>query len=193
MAAFRFLFEPIRIGDMEIPNRICHVPTDISSSHVNGEVSSRDIYHHETIARGGTGLIVVGATSPNHLTNRSTVTNLVADDDTYIPGLARLAAAMHRYGAKCAAQLQHRRPAGVPSPRRQAGVQRRGGEPAVVPEPRNRLRERGREGEDGACPDHRRGHSKSWRSFARRRGASCRPVSMRWSCTRPTGTSSPSS
>ena len=53
MAAFRFLFEPIRIGDMEIPNRICHVPTDISSSHVNGEVSSRDIYHHETIARGG--------------------------------------------------------------------------------------------------------------------------------------------
>jgi 2,4-dienoyl-CoA reductase-like NADH-dependent reductase (Old Yellow Enzyme family)/thioredoxin reductase len=107
MAAFRYLFEPIKIGDMEIPNRICHVPTDISSSHVNGEVSSRDIYHHETIARGGTGFIVVGATSPNHLTNRSTVTNLVADDDTYIPGLARLAAAMHRYGAKCAAQLQH--------------------------------------------------------------------------------------
>lgn len=121
MAAFQFLFEPIRIGDMEIPNRICHVPTDISSSHVNGEVSSRDIYHHETIARGGTGLIVVGATSPNHLTNRSTVTNLVADDDTYIPGLARLAAAMHRYGAKCAVQLQHAgRQASLPRDGKQA-------------------------------------------------------------------------
>lgn len=107
MPAFSHLFEPIRIGPVEIPNRICHVPTDISSSHVDGEVSERDIFHHESIARGGTGFIVVGATSPNHLTNRSTVTNLVADDDTYIPGLARLAAAMHRYGAKCAAQLQH--------------------------------------------------------------------------------------
>ncbi len=107
MAAFTHLFQPIRIGPVEIPNRICHVPTDISSSHVDGEVSERDISHHEAIARGGTGFIVVGATSPNHLTNRSTVTNLVADDDTYIPGLARLAAAMHRYGAKCAVQLQH--------------------------------------------------------------------------------------
>ena len=107
MAAFTHLFEPIRIGPVEIPNRICHVPTDISSSHVDGGVSSRDISHHESIARGGTGFIVVGATSPNHLTNRSTVTNLVADDDTYIPGLARLAAAMHRYGARCAVQLQH--------------------------------------------------------------------------------------
>jgi 2,4-dienoyl-CoA reductase-like NADH-dependent reductase (Old Yellow Enzyme family)/thioredoxin reductase len=49
----------------------------------------------------------VGATSPNRRTNRSTVTNLAADDDTHIPGLARLAAAIHRYGATCAVQLSH--------------------------------------------------------------------------------------
>ena len=53
---------------------------------LDGSVSERDIYHHESIAKGGAGLIIVGATSPNHLTNRSTVTNLAADDDTYIPG-----------------------------------------------------------------------------------------------------------
>jgi 2,4-dienoyl-CoA reductase-like NADH-dependent reductase (Old Yellow Enzyme family)/thioredoxin reductase len=121
MAAFTHLFEPITIGSVEIPNRICHVPTDISSSHVDGSVSSRDISHHEAIARGGTGFIVVGATSPNHRTNRSTVTNLVADEDTYIPGLARLAAAMHHYGAKCAVQLQHAgRQASLPRDGKQA-------------------------------------------------------------------------
>src|SRR5450756_2398724 len=38
---------------------------------------------------------------------RPTVTCLVADGDNYIPGLARLAEGMHRYGAKCAVQLQH--------------------------------------------------------------------------------------
>ncbi len=105
--SFPHLFTPITIGRMEVPNRICHVPTDISSSHPDGSVSQRDIYHHETIARGGTGFIIVGATSPNRKTNRSTVANLVADDDTHIPGMARLAESMHRYGAKCAMQLQH--------------------------------------------------------------------------------------
>ncbi len=40
-------------------------------------------------------------------TGRPTVTCLVADGDNYVPGLARLAEAMHRYGAKCAVQLQH--------------------------------------------------------------------------------------
>jgi 2,4-dienoyl-CoA reductase-like NADH-dependent reductase (Old Yellow Enzyme family) len=121
MSTFTHLFSPIRIGRVDIPNRICHVPTDISSSHIDGSVSDRDIYHHETIARGGTGFIIVGATSPNHRTNRSTVTNLVADDDTYIPGLARLAASMHRYGAKCAAQLQHAgRQASLPRDGKQA-------------------------------------------------------------------------
>ena len=40
-------------------------------------------------------------------TGRPTVTCLVADGDNYIPGLARLAESMHRYGAKCAVQLQH--------------------------------------------------------------------------------------
>ena len=118
MSAFKHLFEPIRIGQMEIPNRICHVPTDISSSHVDGSVSGRDISHHTAIAKGGTGLIVVGATSPDGKSGRSTVTNLVADNDGCIPGLARLAAAMHRYGAKCAVQLQH--------PGRQAALPRDG-------------------------------------------------------------------
>ncbi len=107
MNNFKHLFEPIRIGPVVVANRICHVPTDISSSHRDGSVSSRDIHHHEEVAKGGTGLIVVGATSPNGKTNRSTVTNLVIDDDSCIPGFARLAASMHRYGAKCAVQLQH--------------------------------------------------------------------------------------
>ena len=118
MSAFKYLFEPIRVGPMEVPNRICHVPTDISSSHIDGSVSDRDIWHHSEIAKGGTGFIVVGATSPDGETGRSTVTGLVIDDDNYIPGFARLAAAMHRYGAKCAVQLQH--------PGRQAALPREG-------------------------------------------------------------------
>ena len=51
--------------------------------------------------------MIVGATTPDAATGRPTVTCLVADGDNYVPGLARLAESMHRYGAKCAVQLQH--------------------------------------------------------------------------------------
>jgi 2,4-dienoyl-CoA reductase-like NADH-dependent reductase (Old Yellow Enzyme family)/thioredoxin reductase len=105
--AFPHLFSSLQLGNIELPNRIVHVPTDISSSHADGEVSERDIHHHADIARGGTGFIIVGATTPDMKTGRPTVTCLVADGDNYVPGLARLAESMHRYGAKCAVQLQH--------------------------------------------------------------------------------------
>ncbi len=118
MTEFQHLFSPINIGNVTIPNRVCHVPTDISSSNTDGSVSDRDIHHHETLAKGGTGLIIVGATSPDGKTGRSTVTNLVIDNDNYIPGFTRLANAMKKYGAKCAVQLQH--------PGRQAALPREG-------------------------------------------------------------------
>lgn len=107
MSAYPHLFSPIQIGNMLVPNRVCHVPTDASSSNADGSVSERDIHHHAEIAKGGTGLIIVGATTPDAKTGRPTVTGLVADNDNYIPGLTRLASAMHRYGAKCLVQLQH--------------------------------------------------------------------------------------
>ena len=107
MLKYPHLFTPLKIGNMIVPNRICHVPTDVSSSHADGSVSERDIHHHSQIAKGGAGLIIVGATSPDGKTGRPTVTGLVADSDTQIPGLARLAESMHKYGAKCVVQLQH--------------------------------------------------------------------------------------
>jgi 2,4-dienoyl-CoA reductase-like NADH-dependent reductase (Old Yellow Enzyme family)/thioredoxin reductase len=107
MPSFPHLFSPIQLGNLELANRVVHVPTDISSSHADGEVSERDIAHHADVARGGAGFIIVGATTPNAQTGRPTVTCLVADGDNYVPGLARLAEGMHRYGARCAVQLQH--------------------------------------------------------------------------------------
>lgn len=106
-SAFTNLFSPVRIGNMVLKNRIVHVPTDCSSSHADGSVSGRDIHHHAEIAKGGVGMLIVGATSPDGKSGRPTVTGLVADADNYIPGLARLAKSIQRYGAKAVCQLQH--------------------------------------------------------------------------------------
>ena len=101
------LFSPIRIGNFEIANRICHVPTDISSANADGSVNQRVIAYHEQVAKGGCGFIIVGASTPDRATGRPTVTCISVDEDPMIPGLAELAEAMHRHGAACAVQIQH--------------------------------------------------------------------------------------
>lgn len=101
------LFSPIRIGRMTVPNRVVMVPTDISSANADGSVNQRVVTYHEEIAKGGCGFIIVGATTPDKATGRPTVTCLAADEDPLIPGLANLAEAMHRHGARCAVQIQH--------------------------------------------------------------------------------------
>jgi 2,4-dienoyl-CoA reductase-like NADH-dependent reductase (Old Yellow Enzyme family)/thioredoxin reductase len=111
------LFSPIRIGSVEIPNRICHVPTDISSANADGSVNERLIAYHEQVAKGGCGLIIVGASTPDRTTGRPTVTCVSVDEDPLIPGLSELAEAMHRHGARCAVQIQ--------SPGRQAAWPRK--------------------------------------------------------------------
>jgi 2,4-dienoyl-CoA reductase-like NADH-dependent reductase (Old Yellow Enzyme family)/thioredoxin reductase len=106
-ASFPHLFEPIEIGSMVVPNRIAMVPTDLSHGNADGSVNERAIIFHEEVAKGGTGFIIVGATTPDKATGRPTVGCFAADEDPMIPGLAALAEGMHRQGAKCAVQLQH--------------------------------------------------------------------------------------
>jgi 2,4-dienoyl-CoA reductase-like NADH-dependent reductase (Old Yellow Enzyme family)/thioredoxin reductase len=115
---FKNLFQPIKIGNMTVSNRIVHVPTDISSGTSNGEVNERVCAYHEEVAKGGTGLIIVGASTPDSVTGRPTVTCLSVDADYFIPGLHRLAHSMQKHGAKCAVQIQH--------PGRQAAYPRKG-------------------------------------------------------------------
>jgi 2,4-dienoyl-CoA reductase-like NADH-dependent reductase (Old Yellow Enzyme family)/thioredoxin reductase len=104
---YKHLFEPIEIGNMVVQNRICHVPTDIGASYSTGESSDRDVYHHSQIAKGGTGLVVVGATTPEIETGKSTVNCTAADRDEQIPALSRLAEGIKAYGAKAGIQLEH--------------------------------------------------------------------------------------
>lgn len=115
---FEHIFSPIKIAQVVVPNRVVHVPTDISSANADGSVNDRVIRYHEEIAKGGCGLIIVGATTPDRETGRPTVTCLSADADYFIPGLHHLATAMQRHGAKCAVQIQH--------PGRQAAYPRKG-------------------------------------------------------------------
>jgi 2,4-dienoyl-CoA reductase-like NADH-dependent reductase (Old Yellow Enzyme family)/thioredoxin reductase len=105
--AYPHLFEPIRIGNFVVANRVCHVPTDIFSSNTDGSMNQRTITYYEEVAKGGCGFIIVGASTPDTKTGRPGLLSLAVDADPLIPGLAELAEAMHRHGAKTSLQIQH--------------------------------------------------------------------------------------
>jgi 2,4-dienoyl-CoA reductase-like NADH-dependent reductase (Old Yellow Enzyme family)/thioredoxin reductase len=107
ISRYPHLFSPIRVGNFKVANRVCHVPTDISSANADGSVNQRVLSYHEQIAKGGCGFIIVGASTPDRNTGRPTVTCLTVDEDPLIPGLAELAESMHRHGARCSIQIQH--------------------------------------------------------------------------------------
>ncbi len=54
---FDHLFEPLQVGPMTVPNRICETTNTINSSMVPGRLDANFIAHHGAKARGGTGWI----------------------------------------------------------------------------------------------------------------------------------------
>ncbi|MFW9988376.1 MAG: FAD-dependent oxidoreductase [Candidatus Odinarchaeota archaeon] len=96
------LFEPFKIQDLEIKNRIVMPALGLGYTP-KGEVTDVFSNFYEKRAKGGTGLIIIGGIgiSPN-----SGGTPYIGDDK-FIPGYSAFAEKMHKYGAKVMAQIMH--------------------------------------------------------------------------------------
>ncbi len=101
------LFEPIRIGSMEVKNRIVMAPMSSRLSTEFGVISDRIIDFYVERAKGGVGLIVIENTCIEWPRGKAGTNPVRIDDDKFIMGLNDLAEAVHPYGAKIATQLQH--------------------------------------------------------------------------------------
>ncbi|MFA4836845.1 MAG: NAD(P)/FAD-dependent oxidoreductase [Dehalococcoidia bacterium] len=104
---FNKLFQPGRIGSMELRNRIVMTAMGTSLSDSEGFVSEREILYLEERARGGVGLIITGAMSVAHPHGVCFPGQIGISDDKYIPGLKQLVERVHKHGARIAAQIQH--------------------------------------------------------------------------------------
>ena len=89
------LFSPIRIGSIEVENRVVLAPVDVGLHGPNGEVTDRYIDFLLDRAHGGTGLLITEFTSV--VPEKRVITTSVWDD-RFIPGLARIADAVHKVG-----------------------------------------------------------------------------------------------
>jgi len=98
------LFEPIKINQLELKNRIC-MPAMHMNMAVNFEVSDQLIDFYAERARGGVGVITVGYATVDEYSGN--VTNIGAHKDEFIPGLKRLAHAIQENGARAVVQINH--------------------------------------------------------------------------------------
>lgn len=101
------LFSPIKVGNIELKNRIIMAPMGTGSGNVGGTVSEKMIRYYTRRAMGGVSMIIVETTTvdPSGLISE---TRLRIDDDRYLEGLSVLAREIKAHGAKAAIQLSHR-------------------------------------------------------------------------------------
>ncbi len=105
MAEFKFLFSPLQIGTVVLPNRIsfsAHL-TNFGEKHC---ISERHVYYYRERAKGGAGLIVTEELSVHH-SDHPYEELVFAFDPQVIGGYRKLTDAIHQYQTKIFAQLNH--------------------------------------------------------------------------------------
>lgn len=101
------LFTPIKIGTVEIKNRICMAPMLMDFGQFDGRTTEQLMNYYEERAKGGTGLIVTEITRVNDVTGGSAFAQLGMSHDYQIEGMSELARRIHSHGAKLFVQLHH--------------------------------------------------------------------------------------
>jgi mycofactocin system FadH/OYE family oxidoreductase 2 len=103
--SFPFLFSPIRLGKVEVLNRICF-SAHMTNFAIHGQIHERHIAYYEERAKGGCGLIILGELSL-HPTDRPYEQMIEAYDKNVVRGYQELTSAVHKYPTKIFAQLNH--------------------------------------------------------------------------------------
>ncbi len=100
------LFQPGRIGPVEVANRFIRAGTSECMAPPSGDITDAHVTLYETLARNAVGLIFTGHMFCQRRGQYERGQTAI-DSDERIPGLARLAAGVHRHGGKIFAQIAH--------------------------------------------------------------------------------------
>ena len=106
MKTLQHLLKPIRIKNLEIPNRLVMPPMGTALGNNDSTVSEANLAYIKRRAQSGAGLIITEITEVHPLGSASRQC-LAVWDDKFIPDLSRLADVVHAQGSKIAMQLHH--------------------------------------------------------------------------------------
>jgi len=102
---FSYLFSPLKIGPVVVPNRI-NFAAHLTNLAENHQISEDHLCYYEARAKGGCGLITTEELTvhPSDLAYDKLVD---AFEPEVIPGFQRLTSTIHRYNTRIFAQLNH--------------------------------------------------------------------------------------
>ena len=103
MRRLRKLFEPIKVADVQIRNRIVMSPMGLGKATVDGFVTDAMVDFYVERAKGGAGLINIVCGYNDFSSYLPTIPAL--EDDKYLPGLKKITGAIHEHGAKTFAHI----------------------------------------------------------------------------------------
>lgn len=104
---YEMLFSPMKIGNVEIKNRVVMPPMMLGMGQFNGNANDKMMNYYEERAKGGAGLIITEITRVNDWTGAASFNQLAASKDRNIAPMAQLAKRIHKHGAKLFVQLHH--------------------------------------------------------------------------------------
>ncbi len=105
--SYDVMFSPMKIGTMEVKNRVVMTAAEFSLGQTNGEPTERMMNYYEERAKGGVGLIIPGICRVNDMAATSTFTQLSMSSDRHIEPMREMARRIHQYGTKLCIQLHH--------------------------------------------------------------------------------------
>lgn len=101
------VFTEGKIGNLTLPNRLVMAPMDTNFADYEGKVSEKMLAYYEMRARGGVGAVIVEGSQVEGPRGKNTIRQLCVSDDRFIPGLKRLAFAIHKHHIPAILQLHH--------------------------------------------------------------------------------------
>jgi len=101
------LFSPVRIGRVEIKNRVAMTPMGVNLAALGGGVNDDIVAFYEARARGGVGLILSGICRVLDGAGAGEPCQIAARNAGDIQGLGRLIETVHKYDTRMFIQLHH--------------------------------------------------------------------------------------
>ena len=94
MENYKNLLSPIRIGNVEVKNRIVMSPMGDGYSTDDGDVTEEMIAYYSERAKNGVGLIIIGTTSVEHHEGTKPCQHSIYREG-HLRGVKRLAEGLH--------------------------------------------------------------------------------------------------
>lgn len=107
MSKYDILFQPMKIGNLTLKNRIISAPTSLAEMGPGGVYSPENIAYYELRAKGGAALVNVGEAVAHGATGPDHPSMVTLDNPSAVPSMYDLVSTIHKYGAYASIEFGH--------------------------------------------------------------------------------------